>query len=218
MHLRPPYRPAGDRVYQAIKARLIAYEFPQGRRIYLEPIAESLGVSTTPVREALNRLAERHLVIKGENKGFYAMTLTETRIRGYYEVTRNLLVAGLKNLPASAESEMRHHELTSQTLTRLNRRVLTDAGKLATYTGEVFNAIATISKNDATQHAVGIANDHLYLVRTIEFRHIGNPQAELKGLCELLLSAHRLKLIGALNDYHEQRLALVSRILEDIGL
>jgi DNA-binding GntR family transcriptional regulator len=217
MHCRPPYRAAGDRVYQAIKARLVAYEFPQGRRIYLEPIAESLGVSTTPVREAMNRLAERDLVIKAENKGFFAMTLTEARVRGYYELTRNLLVLGLENLPPSAEHAMRHDSVTAQILSRLNRRVITDVGTLGRYTGEVFNAIAAVTGNEATQHALDMANDHLYFLRTIEYRHCGDVQAELRRFCELLLSGKRDELIVAINTYHDQRLAKLRELLKVFG-
>lgn len=213
MHFRPPYRPAGDRVYQAIKARLIACEFPQGRRIYLEPIAESLGVSTTPVREAMNRLAERDLVIKAENKGFYAMTLTATRVRGYYELSRNLLVIGIDNLPPSAEYEMRHDTATAQILSRLNRRSITDPSALARYTGEVFDAIAAVTGNDATRHAVDMANDHLFFVRTLECRHIPGIQTELIELCELLLAGQSKELIAGIHAYFEKRVAIVSDIL-----
>lgn len=215
MHFRPPYRPAGDRVYQAIKARLIAYEFPQGRRIYLEPIAESLGVSTTPVREAMNRLAERDLVIKAENKGFYAMTLSEARLRGNYLVTRDLLILGLEDLPQSAEQVMRHDAVTAKIVNRLNRRIVTDAGTLARYTGEIFHAIAGITENLAGQHAVDMANDHLHFARTLECRYIDNVQAELRRHCELLLSGERNELIRTIAAYHEQRLILLPTILHE---
>ena len=212
MRFRPPYRPAGDRVFQAIKARLIAYEFPPGERIYLEPIAESLGVSTTPVREAMNRLAERDLVIKAENKGFYAMTLTEERVRGYYELTRSLLVIGLEASPPSVEHSMRHDPATAQILTRLNRREIADVTVLARYAGEVFNAIAAVTGNEATRHAVEMANDHLFFVRTIECRHIPLIQTELRGLCEFILSGQRGELIAGVNDYYRKRLAIVPEL------
>lgn len=213
MHLRPPYRPAGDRVYQAIKARLIAYEFPQGRRIYLEPIAESLGVSTTPVREALNRLAERDLVIKAENKGFVAMTLTETRVKGYYDLTCDLLNLELEKLPRSTAHAMRHDEAIAEILIRLNRHTITDARTLARYTGQIFNALAAIAQNLATQHAVDMANDHLYYLRTLECQYFENVQAELIGFCELYLAGQRTELLEAINAYHERRIAALPTLL-----
>jgi DNA-binding GntR family transcriptional regulator len=216
MHFRPPYRAAGDRVYQAIKARLVACEFPEGERIYLEPIAEALGVSTTPVREAMNRLAERDLVIKAENKGFFAMTLSEARLRGHYELTRLLLTLGLEDLSPAAQREMHDYAPIAEIVNRLNRRVINDAGTLARYTGEIFAAVAALIDNPAVQLAVDRANDHLYFVRTLECGHIADVQGELKRFCELFLSGKRDELVVAIHAYHGQRIALLPQLLRDV--
>ncbi|MEX2488011.1 MAG: GntR family transcriptional regulator [Pseudomonadales bacterium] len=215
MHFRPPYRAAGDRVYQAIKARLVAYEFPQGRRIYLEPLAESLGVSTTPVREAMNRLAERDLVVKAENKGFFAMTLTEARLRGSYDLTRQLLTLGLENLSPAAASAMATYAPAADLVNKLNRRDIADAGTLARYTGDVLSAIATIIENSAVEQSIDLANDHLYFVRMLECRHIPDIQSELKRFCELLLSGERDELVAAIVSYHKERLEILPHLLHD---
>jgi len=44
---------AADRVYAAIRARIENGAYPSGRRLKEEELAEELGVSRTPVREAL---------------------------------------------------------------------------------------------------------------------------------------------------------------------
>jgi DNA-binding GntR family transcriptional regulator len=217
MQFRPPYRAAGDRVYQAIKARLVACEFPEGERIYLEPIAEALGVSTTPVREAMNRLAERDLVIKAENKGFFAMTLSEARLRGHYELTRLLLTLGLEDLSPAAQHEMHNYAPIAEIVNKLNRRVITDVGTLARYTGEIFAAMAALIDNSAVQLAVDRANDHLYFVRTLECRHVDDVQGELKRFCELLLSGKRDELVSAIHAYHVQRIGLLPELLREAG-
>jgi DNA-binding GntR family transcriptional regulator len=217
MHFRPPYRPAGDRVYQAIKARLVAYDFPPGERIYLEPIAETLGVSTTPVREAMNRLAERDLVIKAENKGFFAMTLSEARLRGHYHLTRLVLTCGLEDLPPEALHEMHNYAPIAEIATRLNRRTITDVGALARYTGEIFAAMAALIDNPAVQLTVDRANDHLFFVRTLECRHVADVQGELKRFTELFLSGKRDELVLAIHAYHGQRFDLLPQLLRETG-
>lgn len=218
MHFRPPYRAAGDRVYQAIKARLVACDFPPGERIYLEPIAETLGVSTTPVREAMNRLAERDLVIKAENKGFFAMTLSEARLRGHYDLTRLVLTYGLEDLLPEALQEMHHYAPIAEIVNRLNRRTITDVGTLARYTGEIFAAMAALIDNPAVQLTVDRANDHLFFIRTLECRHIGDVQLELRQFCELLLSGKRDELVFAIHAYHEQRFGLLPQLLREARL
>ena len=51
-----------DRVYEVLRARILAGELEPGQRLRQEAIAEELGVSRTPLREALRRLASEGLV------------------------------------------------------------------------------------------------------------------------------------------------------------
>jgi DNA-binding GntR family transcriptional regulator len=54
--------PAHERVYRALRGRILAGEMAPGDQVTLRGLAESLGVSMTPAREAVRRLvAERAL-------------------------------------------------------------------------------------------------------------------------------------------------------------
>lgn len=205
---------AGDRVYQAIKARVIAYEFPQGERIYLESLAAHLGVSTTPVREAMNRLAAKDLVVKAPRKGFFAMVLSKDKVSGHYDLTRIILSHELQRLGEDAIERLSEYEPIAGVLNKLNRRSLTDAGTLARYTGDVFAAISSISGNCGAIQSIDAANDHLYYIRTIECRLISNVQKELIHICELLLSRNVSALIAGINHYHTRRMALLPTLIE----
>nr|WP_095205239.1 GntR family transcriptional regulator [Mesorhizobium carmichaelinearum] len=56
----------GDMAYDAMKERLVRGAFEPGRKLTVRAIAEALGVSSTPARDALNRLsAEGALVYSG---------------------------------------------------------------------------------------------------------------------------------------------------------
>ena len=46
-----------DQVYEAIRERITSGYLPRGDRVHQEDLADELGVSRTPVREALRRLA-----------------------------------------------------------------------------------------------------------------------------------------------------------------
>lgn len=57
-----PAVPAHERVYRALRARILAGEMAPGDSVTLRGLAEALGVSMTPAREAVRRLvAERAL-------------------------------------------------------------------------------------------------------------------------------------------------------------
>ncbi|MDX0482431.1 FCD domain-containing protein [Sinorhizobium medicae] len=56
----------GDMAYEAMKERLIRGAFEPGRKLTVRAVADALGVSSTPARDALNRLAaEGALVYAG---------------------------------------------------------------------------------------------------------------------------------------------------------
>lgn len=56
----------GDMAYEVMKERLVRGAFEPGRKLTVRAVADALGVSSTPVRDALNRLsAEGALVYSG---------------------------------------------------------------------------------------------------------------------------------------------------------
>jgi DNA-binding GntR family transcriptional regulator len=69
-------RPAlTDDVYEAVKAMLMDQVVPAGDRISIDGLARDLGVSPTPVREALTRLESEGLVTKEPLKGYRSAPL-----------------------------------------------------------------------------------------------------------------------------------------------
>jgi len=70
-----PRRALTDDVYEAIKALLMDQEIPAGERISIDGLARDLGVSPTPVREALTRLESEGLATKEALKGYRSSPL-----------------------------------------------------------------------------------------------------------------------------------------------
>lgn len=215
MHSNSPKRRAADRVYLAIKARVVAYGFEQGQRIYLEPIATALGVSTMPVRDAMNRLASEGLVITEPMKGFIAISLSEENLTGQYELTRSLLTVGLDRLEPAARRKLADCEPIAVILSKLDRRILSNAISLAHYTGAFFALIASLTEKSAVVFAINRANDHLYYVRTLECQHLSNVQGELAYFCELLLANRCEELAAAIHAYVDRRIALLPTLLDN---
>lgn len=74
-----------DQVYLAIRARIADQSLPRGQRLHQEGLAAELGVSRTPVREALRRLAAEGLVEMRTNRGARVVDLDPSDIRMPYE-------------------------------------------------------------------------------------------------------------------------------------
>ena len=66
---RLPIASVVDQVYLAIHDRIMDGTLQRGGRIHQEDLADELGVSRTPVREALRRLAAEGLVEMRTNRG-----------------------------------------------------------------------------------------------------------------------------------------------------
>ncbi len=54
-----------DRAYASLKAALLAGRYAPGERIVLRDVAEALGISLTPVRDAVNRLVAEKILDRG---------------------------------------------------------------------------------------------------------------------------------------------------------
>lgn len=76
--LRRPAR-LGDEIHAAIFERIMSLEVAPGERISVDAVARQLGVSQTPIREALARLESEGLVRKTPLVGYSAAPRLEAR-------------------------------------------------------------------------------------------------------------------------------------------
>jgi DNA-binding GntR family transcriptional regulator len=75
-----------ERTYQALRAALLDGEYLPGDRIYEATIAEALGVSRNPVREAVRRLQQDGLVEVRPHYGIYVTTIPTEEIEDIYRI------------------------------------------------------------------------------------------------------------------------------------
>lgn len=79
-----------ERVYDEIKKSVIKGEIPPGSKIIEENIAKTLGVSRTPIREALKRLAQDGLVEITPRKGAFVIQLSKEIVKEILEIREAL--------------------------------------------------------------------------------------------------------------------------------
>ncbi|WP_423209655.1 GntR family transcriptional regulator [Paracoccus yeei] len=82
-----------DRAYDDLKLMAMTFRFPPGERINEVTLSERLGISRTPLRVALNRLATEGYLTSLPQKGFYARTLSAEDIQQMFEL-RSVLEQG----------------------------------------------------------------------------------------------------------------------------
>jgi DNA-binding GntR family transcriptional regulator len=79
-----------DQVYGTLRERILAGELEGGSRLHQEKLSEDLGVSRTPVREALTRLAAEGLVELLPNRGARVAAVTLADMRAAFEARLGL--------------------------------------------------------------------------------------------------------------------------------
>ncbi|PJX26154.1 hypothetical protein CAP48_09100 [Advenella sp. S44] len=75
-----------DQVIEQIREQIIAGEYKRGERLRQQDIADRLGVSITPVREALKALEMEGYVKVYPNKGIYIPEQSRTDVLEIYEL------------------------------------------------------------------------------------------------------------------------------------
>jgi len=73
-----------DRVYAALRDRILAGDLPHSARLHQEQLSEELGVSRTPLREALGRLAADGLVELLPQRGARVADITREDMEAAY--------------------------------------------------------------------------------------------------------------------------------------
>ncbi len=195
------------RVYHSIKEQVVGYDFPPGERLSIEALAAQLRVSTTPVREILNRLVAEDLIIMVPKMGFFMKTLSESEIRDLYEFNQLMLTwsvnAAQKNWRKSSKPGCSRLSLM---INRLSQSEDLAPGSQAKIVGDLFANLASQSGNTEISLRVQSMNDRLYFVRVCECDLIPNSIAELLNLCRLYGKGEHEELIQSVREYHKLRL------------
>ncbi len=98
-----PKRPLRDDVRQQVLERLLRGEFPPGSRINETTLATDLGVSRTPLREALLDLRREGFVRSDAARGFTVRALTAGEIREIYPMVWTLEGLALRTADRSPD-------------------------------------------------------------------------------------------------------------------
>ncbi|MFJ6832590.1 GntR family transcriptional regulator [Streptomyces sp. NPDC091209] len=114
---RPPMKqpPAADRVYAHVKQGVLERRYEGGALLTEGELAEAVGVSRTPVREALLRLEAEGLIRLYPKKGALVLPVSAQEIADVVE-TRQLVEehAARKAVPASPQLLARLEELLAR--------------------------------------------------------------------------------------------------------
>lgn len=188
-----------ERTYEAIRQRLMIGAWPMGFRLEAGRLAEDLGISITPVRDALNRLVGEKLVDLMPGIGFHVPHLTERGVRELLDFNLMLLlgaidVGALPGGPVTIEPAPDEHVAQTEAL---------------------FTRIASLSGNTELLDAVLVLGVRLHALRIHEMDVLPSAATDIE-LIEATWRAGISGLPSALIRYHEVRKSAADRLIRHL--
>ena len=85
-----------DQVYERLRGDIVSLQLPLGSRINVNELQDTLGVSCTPIREAINRLQQEGLITYENNVGARVLTLDGKDVDEIQQLATTLHCAAAK--------------------------------------------------------------------------------------------------------------------------
>lgn len=205
-----------DRVYEVVRDRILDGKFEPGKFIREQEIGDAMGVSRTPVREALGRLASEGFVERIPHRGFQVPAEPFDRLLELYPVVSALeSLAGELAFPRLDDADLAHlREINA----RLRRRM--DEGDVQgelEANNEFHRYIAERSGNRRLAELLDDLRSQLTRLETWYYSYAEHTERSISEHEELLGAFERGDLERAL-EILEENMALTYRALvEETG-
>ncbi|MCW6511456.1 GntR family transcriptional regulator [Lichenifustis flavocetrariae] len=162
----------GQNAYRAILESIREGVYSPGDHLREQEVAEHLGVSRTPVREAMGRLQEKGLLEAAPGRGLAIATLTTEKVFELYAM-RGELEAVVARFAAQHATDAEIENMRRVNLQFGAARVPNDAAKL----NRVFHALLyAAARNRYLQAAVEDLQETITLLRCTTFTQNGRVE------------------------------------------
>lgn len=151
-----------DEAYEKIKQMMFQRKIRPSQRLVYKDLADMLGMSLTPIINALNRLEEQEFLISNAFRGYYVRTIDEKEIQELFEAREALesyiieqVIIKMKgsDLRILKDKVRIHGDYRPDTYN--NKRLILDA--------HVHIQFAQIVKNELLEKMLTRVFEHLYL-------------------------------------------------------
>lgn len=198
----------GQQVYQYLRDRIYRMEMPPGTRLGVDKIADEIGVSRSPVRDALMMLVNEGVVEVNATGGYRVIQLTRPYVEDAFVVRRALELAAMR-LAMEHLDRSRIEALVAQWTNlqtaepsdpvQLEQQILADQ--------QLHNTIAELSQNRLLIEALGRITSITWLVSRFSYANLEKPQyahltvQEHLHLLQVMLSADTEAAVTALDEH-----------------
>lgn len=173
------YKPLREIVFETLREAIISGKLKAGERLMEVQLAEEMGVSRTPVREAIRKLELEGFVVMVPRKGAYVAGISTKDITEVFEIR-----AALESLAASLAAE----RITEEELEELERLLVQvaecaqkdDLEKLIEIDTQFHDCLYKASRNDRLVQIISNLREQIQRFRTTSLASPGRMKQTLK--------------------------------------
>lgn len=205
--------------YEAIRKRILRRELMTGEQIPVDRVASQLGVSRTPVLDAIKRLSAEGLVGIRARRGCFVRGLNATDIHDIFGLREALEVYGASR----AIAESRHRQLAAD-LQRIVQKMepctngdsYTDYDSFIEWDRAFHVAIVESSGNKRIEETYTGLNVHLHIMRAHYFREIQKASEVHADHAAILKAIRRGDISGTRSAISDHLSAVRDRMMADV--
>lgn len=176
-----------EHAYRFLKERIISYQLRPGQRITEVQVANELGVSRTPVREALRRLDQEGWLTSNPHQGYWVRTYTRQELDDVYEF-RIAIERHIVRLAARREPSPELMKLAAEWARLGDEKRPTDP-LLWLQADETFHlSLGEASQSEELLSALKRINERIRLIRRIDFTRAERAERTVNEHVQILQS------------------------------
>jgi len=183
------HRPLSETAYESVRQAIFSGQFRPGDRLLEGELAASLGISRTPLREALQRLEAEGLVTAAPRRGLIVTELERDEIASLYAVRE--VLEGLAGRLAAQHASSTEIDAMRDVLDRQQRAPKRDAATIAQLNKQFRDLVHLASRNRFLISAVETLEIPVATLPSPAFATSGHGAAAHRDHAELLKAIER---------------------------
>lgn len=183
--------PAFEQAYAFLHYRLRNGDYMPGSRVQAGDVVSVLGISATPVREALSRLAGQGLLIDRRAMGYFVPPVDPVDLRDLYSLASMLAVSAMRSINLPSLDRQRYG---------------TGAELPCGCAGELLVTIASLAANSALCLVAANVDDRLAPFAAVEKAMFGEEDREQGEFVHWLASCDQRQCVLNVARFYRRRM------------
>jgi DNA-binding GntR family transcriptional regulator len=209
-----------EKVYLILRKKILSHELKFGEKVLIDEIASQLGVSRTPVKDAVNRLALEGLVEKVARRGTFVTTLTLRDVAELFDLRLLLELYAAEKVLEKGRAELLLAEM-EKCMANIDRAANSDGPDYDAYMSwnrDLHLSLIRLADNNRLLQMYKRLNIHIQVAR-VHYSHsiedVAQTQQEHRAIYDAFENGNGEQVKKAISTHVNNVKTAVLKILEE---